>query len=201
MPMVRIGERWSAGLITQAQLDDALAQQKRPQHGAAGRAAGAHGVCRAQRPAGAALSRKMGYPLVDIDAFPVEADALSQDPPCRRRRSRLALMPAADPRGPADRRLDDPAPPRRRRGDRVHRADEGGAGAGQSPAPGRRRTRLREDRRGLQSGRSRRSDAAQPIEFALTDTDKLLAAGARQRTGASRSTRRRSSRATTRWCG
>jgi len=120
-----------------------------------------------------ALSRKMGYPLVDIDAFPAEADALRKIPYAAA--SRLALMPLLIREGRLILALDDPA--------RRHAAvEEAEFIAQMKVVPVLAQSRRLEDVLhaayekidGLQSGRFPESDAAQPIEFALTDTDKLI---------------------------
>ena len=76
MPLVRIGEALtSLGMITSQQLSDALAQQRLDRRTPLGELlvrAGA--VTRAELQV--ALARKMGYPLVDLDVFPAEAEAL-----------------------------------------------------------------------------------------------------------------------------
>ena len=94
-----------------------------------------------------ALARKMGYPLVDLDAFPAEAEAL------RKLSYAVARAPAGDAaaaaRRPAGRRDRRPVAPRRARRGRVHRRDEGRARAGAMAARSRPtlRSRLRADRR------------------------------------------------------
>ncbi len=80
MPMVRIGEALLAlGLITQAQLDNALAQQQRDRGVPLGEVLIKLNFV-SRQDLKMALARKMGYPLVDIQKFPVEADALRKVP-------------------------------------------------------------------------------------------------------------------------
>ena len=80
MPMVRIGEALLAlDLVTQAQLDEALAQQKNDRSVPLGELLVRKGVVtRAQLQS--ALARKMGYPLVDVDHFAIEPDAVRKLP-------------------------------------------------------------------------------------------------------------------------
>jgi type II secretory ATPase GspE/PulE/Tfp pilus assembly ATPase PilB-like protein len=76
MPVVRIGEALIAlGLITDDQLKQALGQQKRDRSVPLGELLVKNGhVSRADLQV--ALARKMGYPVVDAAAFPVEAEAV-----------------------------------------------------------------------------------------------------------------------------
>jgi type II secretory ATPase GspE/PulE/Tfp pilus assembly ATPase PilB-like protein len=76
MPMVRIGEALIAmELITQAQLDDALAEQKRDRSVPLGELLVRLKLV-SRNDLQAALARKMGYPVVDLKHFPIEAEAL-----------------------------------------------------------------------------------------------------------------------------
>ena len=76
MPMVRIGEALiSLGMIDAAQLDEALVQQRLDRSVPLGELLVRAGVV-SREDLQVALARKMGYPLVDIDTFPAEADAL-----------------------------------------------------------------------------------------------------------------------------
>ena len=173
MPMVRIGDALvSLGMITQAQLDEALAQQQSDRSTPLGELLVRMGVV-SRADLQVALSRKMGYPLVDIDAFPAEADALRKIPYAAA--SRLALMPLLIREGRLILALDDPA--------RRHAAvEEAEFIAQMKVVPVLAQSRRLEDVLhaayekidGLQSGRFPESDAAQPLEFALTDTDKLI---------------------------
>ncbi len=76
MPMVRIGEALlSLGMVTENQLDAALAQQKTDRSVPLGELLVRMGVVSTED-LQVALARKMGYPLVNIDVFPLEAVAL-----------------------------------------------------------------------------------------------------------------------------
>ncbi len=80
MPMVRIGEALIAlDLITQPQLDEALEQQKSDRTVPLGEILVRHKMVTRQD-LQSALARKMGYPMVDVQRFPVEADALRKVP-------------------------------------------------------------------------------------------------------------------------
>jgi type II secretory ATPase GspE/PulE/Tfp pilus assembly ATPase PilB-like protein len=76
MPVVRIGEALvSLKLITPAQLKQALTQQKADRSVPLGELLVKNGhVTRHELQT--ALARKMGYPVVEVSAFPVEADAV-----------------------------------------------------------------------------------------------------------------------------
>jgi len=80
MPMVRIGEALLAlELITAAQLDQALAQQREDRSVPLGELLVRKGVI--TRPQlQSALARKMGYPVVDVEHFAVEPDAVRKLP-------------------------------------------------------------------------------------------------------------------------
>jgi type II secretory ATPase GspE/PulE/Tfp pilus assembly ATPase PilB-like protein len=80
MPMIRIGEALLAlELITQEQLDEALVQQREDRSVPLGQLLVRKGVVTRQQ-LQSALARKMGYPLVDVEHFPVEADAVRKLP-------------------------------------------------------------------------------------------------------------------------
>ena len=80
MPLVRIGEAlMSLGMITRAQLDEALAQQQTDRSVPLGELLVRMGVV-SREDLQVALARKMGYPLVDLDTFPAEAEALRKLP-------------------------------------------------------------------------------------------------------------------------
>ncbi|WP_395137900.1 ATPase, T2SS/T4P/T4SS family [Schlegelella aquatica] len=80
MPMVRIGEALvSLGLITAAQLDEALEQQKEDRSVPLGELLVRRNLV-SRQDLQAALAHKMGYPLVDVASFPVEAEALRKVP-------------------------------------------------------------------------------------------------------------------------
>ncbi|HEX2542104.1 MAG TPA: ATPase, T2SS/T4P/T4SS family [Caldimonas sp.] len=76
MPMVRIGEALlSLGMVRQAQLDEALQQQQLDRTVPIGEVLVRTGVV-SRDDLQTALARKMGYPVVNLDAFPAEAEAL-----------------------------------------------------------------------------------------------------------------------------
>jgi len=76
MPMVRIGEALlSLGMVTQAQLKEALVQQQLDRSVPLGEVLVRSGVV-SRDDLQTALARKMGYPLVNLDAFPAEPEAL-----------------------------------------------------------------------------------------------------------------------------
>jgi type II secretory ATPase GspE/PulE/Tfp pilus assembly ATPase PilB-like protein len=80
MPMVRIGEALLAmGFINPAQLDEALAEQKRDRSLPLGQLLLKLGTI-SHQDLHTALARKMGYPLVDVEHFPAEAEALRKLP-------------------------------------------------------------------------------------------------------------------------
>ncbi|HEU6455955.1 MAG TPA: ATPase, T2SS/T4P/T4SS family [Roseateles sp.] len=80
MPMVRIGEALLAlELVTPEQLDQALAQQRDDRSVPLGELLVRKGVIsRAQLQS--ALARKMGYPVVDVENFAIEPDAVRKLP-------------------------------------------------------------------------------------------------------------------------
>ncbi len=76
MPMVRVGEALIAlGFITPGQLDDALAQQRNDRSVPLGELLVRSGAVQ-RHDLRTALARKMGYPVVDVDAYPIEAEAV-----------------------------------------------------------------------------------------------------------------------------
>ncbi|MEO8152678.1 MAG: ATPase, T2SS/T4P/T4SS family [Rhizobacter sp.] len=80
MPMVRIGEALtSLGLVTNDQLSEALTQQQQDRNVPLGELLVRMGIV-SREDLQTALARKMGYPLVDLDAFPFEADAIRKLP-------------------------------------------------------------------------------------------------------------------------
>jgi type II secretory ATPase GspE/PulE/Tfp pilus assembly ATPase PilB-like protein len=93
MPMVRIGEALSAlGFITEAQLEDALVQQRQDRSTPLGELLVRNGVV-SRADLQTALARKMGYPLVDVTNFPVDAEVVSRLPyPVALRLPALPLM-------------------------------------------------------------------------------------------------------------
>jgi type II secretory ATPase GspE/PulE/Tfp pilus assembly ATPase PilB-like protein len=80
MPMVRVGEALVAmGYVTAAQLQEALEHQKRDRSVPLGELLVRKGhITRSDLRT--ALARKMGYPVVDITAFPVERELLQRLP-------------------------------------------------------------------------------------------------------------------------
>ncbi len=80
MPMVRIGEALTAmGMITDAQLQDALQQQERDRGVPLGELLIKMGLV-SRDDLQTALARKMGYPLVNLEKFQSEVDALLKVP-------------------------------------------------------------------------------------------------------------------------
>ena len=76
MPLVRIGEALlSLGLVSSAQLKEALVQQELDRSVPLGEILVRMGVV-ARADLQVALARKMGYPVVNLDAFPAEPEAL-----------------------------------------------------------------------------------------------------------------------------
>ena len=111
MPLVRIGEALlSLGMIDAGQLKEALVQQQLDRSVPLGEILVRMGVV-SRDELQTALARKMGYPLVDLDALPGRARGAAQ---ARLRRRRApARDAAADPRRPARRRPRRPVAPRR----------------------------------------------------------------------------------------
>lgn len=91
MPMVRIGEALLAlELVTQEQLEHALVQQRDDRSVPLGELLVRRGVIsRAQLQS--ALARKMGYPVVDVEKFAIEPDAVRKLPHAVARR--LEVLP------------------------------------------------------------------------------------------------------------
>jgi type II secretory ATPase GspE/PulE/Tfp pilus assembly ATPase PilB-like protein len=80
MPLVRIGEALTAlGYISQAQLDEALAQQQNDRNVPLGELLVRNGHV-TREDLRTALARKMGYPVVDLATFPIDAEALRRVP-------------------------------------------------------------------------------------------------------------------------
>lgn len=107
MPIVRIGQAlMSLGMITDEQLRAALARQQLDRNVPLGETLVRMGVVsRAQLQT--ALARKMGYPLVDLNLFPAEAEALRKISYSVARR--LQVMPLMLHQGRLIVALDDPA--------------------------------------------------------------------------------------------
>ena len=80
MPPMRLGEALvSMGMVSETQLDDALKQQKSDRDTPLGELLVRMGVV-SRADLQSALARKMGYPLVNVDSFPVEVEALNRVP-------------------------------------------------------------------------------------------------------------------------
>jgi len=80
MPMVRIGEALtSLGMVTDEQLQDALAQQKQDRNVPLGELLVRMGIV-SREDLQSALASKMGYPLVNLDQFPFEEEAVRKLP-------------------------------------------------------------------------------------------------------------------------
>ncbi|MFI4931933.1 MAG: pilus assembly protein PilB, partial [Burkholderiales bacterium] len=78
MPMVRIGEALLAlGFVTDAQLKSALEQQKQDRNVPLGELLVREGTV-SREDLQTALARKMGYPIVDVEAFPVATEAVQR---------------------------------------------------------------------------------------------------------------------------
>lgn len=76
MPMVRVGEALvRLGFVSDDQLDKALAVQRQDHAVPLGQVLVNQGVL-TRRQLNTALTHKMGYPVVDVTRFPIEADAL-----------------------------------------------------------------------------------------------------------------------------
>jgi type II secretory ATPase GspE/PulE/Tfp pilus assembly ATPase PilB-like protein len=91
MPMVRIGEALIAlGYITESQLADALTNQGKDRKVPLGELLVREGLI-TRTNLRTALARKMGYPQVDLQAFPIDLDALRKLPVAAA--MRLAMLP------------------------------------------------------------------------------------------------------------
>jgi type II secretory ATPase GspE/PulE/Tfp pilus assembly ATPase PilB-like protein len=76
MPLVRIGEALlSLGMVTEAQVQEALVHQQLDRSVPLGEVLVRMGIV-SREDLQLALARKMGYPLVDLEAFPAEPEAL-----------------------------------------------------------------------------------------------------------------------------
>jgi type II secretory ATPase GspE/PulE/Tfp pilus assembly ATPase PilB-like protein len=107
MPMVRIGDALlSLGMINDAQLQDALSQQQNDRSVPLGELLVRRGVV-SREDLQVALARKMGYPLVDLDNFPADPEALRKISYATA--LRLRLMPLLVRDGRLVVALDDPA--------------------------------------------------------------------------------------------
>ncbi len=91
MPLVRIGDSLLAlGLVSQAQIDDALEQQKRDRRVPLGELL-VRGGKLSRRDLQTALAHKMGFPVVNVDSFPLDVDAVRKVPHAVA--SRLNVLP------------------------------------------------------------------------------------------------------------
>ena len=107
MPMVRIGEALlSLGLVSNAQLKGALEQQQLDRSVPLGEVLVRMGIV-SRDDLQTALARKMGYPLVDLDSFPAEPEALRKL--SYTVASRLRVMPLLISDGRLVVALDDPS--------------------------------------------------------------------------------------------
>ena len=107
MPMVRIGEALIAlGYIDQGQLENALNQQRTEKSVPLGEllVRGGHVQRHELR---TALARKMGYPVVDVEAFPVETAALRRVPIAAAKR--LGVLPLQELPGRLVLAIEDPS--------------------------------------------------------------------------------------------
>jgi type II secretory ATPase GspE/PulE/Tfp pilus assembly ATPase PilB-like protein len=175
MPMVRIGEALtSLGLVNESQLQDALTQQQADRSVPLGEVLVRMGVV-SRTDLQVALARKMGYPLVDLDAFPAEADALRRIPHAVAQR--LRLMPLLIRDGRLIVALDDPA--RRRAA-----VDEAEFSAQMKVIPVLAQCRDIDEVLEAAYGKmgvvlvhrfkDSADEALQPIDFQFADTDKLI---------------------------
>ena len=173
MPMVRIGEALvSLGMVTEAQLKEALAQQQSDRGVPLGELLVRMGVV-SHEDLKVALARKMGYPLVDVDTFPAEAEALRKLGYSIA--MRLKIMPLLVRDGRLVVALDDPA--RRRAA-----VDEVEFSASMKVVPVLAHSRSIEaalheayEKIGAANGQRLAIEAAAiPLNFDLDDTDKLV---------------------------
>ena len=116
MPMVRIGEALIAlGYITETQLADALTNQGKDRKVPLGELLVTQGlITRANLQT--ALARKMGYPQVDLQAFPIDIEALKKLPVAAAQR--LEMLPLGMMNGKVIVATEDPS-----RRDRIDEAE------------------------------------------------------------------------------
>ncbi len=89
MPLVRIGEALTAlGLVSQQQLQEALEKQKSERSVPLGELL-VQGGQLTREDLRVALARKMGYPVVDLAKFPLDAEALRRVPQAVARRHQI----------------------------------------------------------------------------------------------------------------
>ena len=182
MPLVRIGEALvSLGMVTGAQMQAALLQQRSDRSVPLGELLVRMGVV-SREDLQIALARKMGYPLVDVDAFPPEADALQKLDYATA--MRLRAMPLLVRNGRLVVALDDPA----RRRNAVEQV-EFSAQMKVVPVLAHCRSiemvlRTAYERIGaVQGQRHLTPDASDMISFELADTDSLVEALEKQGQG------------------
>ncbi|VTU36843.1 Type II traffic warden ATPase [Variovorax sp. PBL-E5] len=172
MPIVRIGEALtSLGMITERELGDALAQQQLDRSVPLGEVLVRMGIV--TRPdLQTALARKMGYPLVNLDAFPTEADALRKIGHAVA--ERLQVMPLLIHDGRLILAMDDPI-------NRHAAIDEAEFSAQMKVVAVLGQTadldgvqRAAYEKIGSVEGRSRSLETQGSIDFQLTDTSELI---------------------------
>ncbi len=92
MPMVRIGEALTAlGMVSEPQLQEALARQKNERSVPLGELLVRSGQL-TRDDLRFALARKMGYPVVDLAHFPIDAEALRRVPIAVARKHRVVPL-------------------------------------------------------------------------------------------------------------
>jgi len=107
MPIVRIGEALLAmGSITRKQFEEALAAQRQDHSAPLGELLVQRGVL-SREDLRVALARKMGYPVVDVESFPVDTSALVRVPHSLAKR--LRVLPLALREGRLVVAMDDPS--------------------------------------------------------------------------------------------
>jgi type II secretory ATPase GspE/PulE/Tfp pilus assembly ATPase PilB-like protein len=116
MPMVRIGEALIAlGFITQEQLTEALGHQGKDRSVPLGELLVRQGLI-TRADLATALARKMGYPQVDVQSFPIEIEALRKLPVAAA--MRLEMLPLSMMNGKLVVATEDPS-----RRDRIDEAE------------------------------------------------------------------------------
>jgi len=173
MPMVRIGEALtSLGMVTNDQLQDALTQQQQDRSVPLGELLVKMGLV-SREDLQSALARKMGYPLVDLEAFPFEEDALRKLPYSVA--VRVQVMPLMIREGRLVIALDDPV---RRRAivDEIEFITQMKCVPVLAQCPSMEDVLFKTyDKIGAASVlRFAATNAADPIPFELHDTDKLV---------------------------
>ncbi len=107
MPMMRIGDALlQLGMVRQSQIDDALREQARDRNVPLGELLIRMGAV-SREDLQIALARKMGYPLVDIEQFPLDPEAARKVP--RAVAERLSIVPLLIREGRIVVAMDDPA--------------------------------------------------------------------------------------------